>query len=317
MIVGYIDPNFPDPNGPNDAEIVIYGYVPSVALGSLGATLFFIAAVLHLWLVIKYKTWYFSTMVLGLVLEVVGYIFRILSSQKDPYSIVRNSDPQCQRAVEAMIYMGALLMGASQPFYVVQYFTIVVAPVFFSAAIYTIISVLIRAYGRQYAVLPPKVILAVFISFDVVGTAIQVAGAATVGVAYSQGKDPAVPSHVLLGGLSIQVASFAGFLVILGWTLVRARGSTVKISKMFLTTTIVASIAIFVRTCFRVAEGAEGLMSKLSVHEAYFGGLEFAPVVIAVFLLAYGHPGRYVQSSKVHDEKNSEHAGDSVGLSSA
>ena len=178
-----------------------------------------------------------------------------------------------------------------------------VAPVFFSAAIYTIVSVLISIYGREHAVLPPKVILGVFITLDVISTVIQIAGAAMVGVAYSNEKDPTTPSNILLAGLSAQLASFTIFLVVLGWTLLRARQSSAKVSPVFLTMLIVASLAIFLRTCFRVAEGAEGLMSALSVHEAYFGALEFAPVVIAVFLLAYGHPGRYLQQSGRYHEK--------------
>ena len=177
----------------------------------------------------------------------------------------------------------------------VQYFCIVVAPVFFSAAIYTIVSVLINAYGKEYAPLPPRVILGVFISFDIVSTIIQIAGAALVGVAYSNQKDPTTPSHILLAGLSIQVFSFAAFLLILTWTLLRSKQSEVAVSRIFLGTLITATLAIYLRTCFRLAEGAEGLMQPLSTHEVYFGCLEFAPVVVAVYLLAYGHPGRYLK----------------------
>lgn len=88
-------------------------------------------------------------------MEIVGYVFRILSSQDNPYSV---------------------------PWFVAQYFCIVVAPVMFSAAIYAVASVLINTYGREYAPLPPKLVLAVFITCDVVATVVQVAGAALVGV---------------------------------------------------------------------------------------------------------------------------------------
>jgi hypothetical protein len=49
------------------------------------------------------------------------------------------------------------------------------------------------------------------------------------------------------------------------------------------------------RTCFRLAETAEGLLATLSTHEVYFGCLEFAPIVIAVYLLVYWHPGRWLR----------------------
>lgn len=44
-----------------------------------------------------------------------------------------------------------------------QYFFIVVAPVFFSAAIYSLASVMITIYGREYAPMPPKLVLWIFI----------------------------------------------------------------------------------------------------------------------------------------------------------
>lgn len=62
---GYIDPNFPNPNGPGDASIIIYGYTPSIVVGVLGATLFFLAGILHLHQLLKYRTWYFSTVIVG------------------------------------------------------------------------------------------------------------------------------------------------------------------------------------------------------------------------------------------------------------
>ena len=51
-----------------------------------------------------------------------------------------------------------------------QYFFIVVAPVFFSAAIYSLASVMITIYGREYAPMPPKLVLWIFIVCDVVAT---------------------------------------------------------------------------------------------------------------------------------------------------
>lgn len=64
---GWIDPNFPNPMGPGDATIIIYGYTPSFALGALGCVLFFVAGIGHVSQLMKYKSWYFSTMVVGIV----------------------------------------------------------------------------------------------------------------------------------------------------------------------------------------------------------------------------------------------------------
>ena len=210
-------------------------------------------------------------------MEVVGYVFRILSSQQDPYSV---------------------------PWFVVQYFFIVVAPVFFSAAIYAIVSVLINTYGRKYSPIPPKVVLGVFLTCDIVATIVQIAGAALVGVAYSNRDDPTTPNNVLLAGLAFQVFSFAVFLIVLAWTLGKARQSSVRVNHTFLVALIVATLAVYLRTCFRLAETAEGLMQDLSTHEVFFGCLEFLPILVAVYIFTYWHPGRWLLKARVTEKSH-------------
>ncbi len=204
-------------------------------------------------------------------MEIIGYIFRILAAKKNPYSVA---------------------------YFVAQYFCIVVAPVFFSAAIYTIINVMINRVGREYAPLPPKVILGIFIACDVIATVIQIAGAALVGKAYSNGTDPDTPNNILLAGLAFQVFSFAVFISVLVLFLGRSRKVTSKQFKIFAAATLFATLAVYLRTCIRLAETAEGLLEFLSTHEAIFGCLEFLPIIIAVYLFIYFHPGRWLGSKK-------------------
>lgn len=76
-------------------------YTPSLAVGVLGVVLFVVGLIAHLYLLLRHRTWYFSTVVVGTIMEIVGYAFRILSSQQNPYSVpwfvvqvrsVRNTD---------------------------------------------------------------------------------------------------------------------------------------------------------------------------------------------------------------------------------
>lgn len=113
---GFIAPNFSNPNGPHDAHIIIYGYIPSFALCLLAIVLFTLSFFLHLFEVARYKTLYFLPLSLGCALETLGYIFRALSAHKDPYNIID---------------------------FIIQYFMIVTAPVFISASIYVCLSRLI------------------------------------------------------------------------------------------------------------------------------------------------------------------------------
>lgn len=271
MSRGYVDPNFSNPMGPNDAGIVIYGYTPALALAVIGAVTFGTSTLLHLAQVLRYRTWYFAIIIVGAAMEVVGYIFRALSSQVDPYSVI---------------------------YFVVQYFFIVCAPVFFSAAIYVVLSRFINKAGRQYTPLPPKVIVIVFVVLDVVTTGIQIAGAALIGKAESDDKDSTTPNNILLAGLAIQVFSFAVFLVLLcacAWRVRQQKDTTVwarsSRAQLLLLALVITSVLIELRTIFRLIETAQGVFGYLSSHEVFFGCLEYLPVVLAVTTWNFLHPG--------------------------
>jgi CDP-diglyceride synthetase len=180
----------------------------------------------------------------------------------------------------------------------------------FSAGIYTILSVLIKRVGRQYAPTSPKLILWFFITCDVIATGVQVAGAAMIGVAESNRKDPTTPNNILLAGLAFQVFTFFLFIILLAVCLSRARHSigrsssstdkdgpingTAPVNWSFIMALVVATLMVYLRTCFRLAETAQGLYGGLSTHEVFFGCLEFAPIVIAVYLFNIWHPGRCI-----------------------
>lgn len=172
---------------------------------------------------------------------------------------------------------------------------IVVAPVFFAAAIYTVLSILINATGRDYAPLRPTWILWIFITCDVVATVIQILGAALIGVASSNRKDTTTPNNILLAGLAFQAFTFLVFILLFAVFAWRARKVMFKVvGKGFYIAFAVAVVLMYLRVCFRLAETGEGLFGKLNTHEVYFGCLEFAPVVVAIWLLAIWYPGRCV-----------------------
>ncbi|KAK7432459.1 hypothetical protein QQZ08_001024 [Neonectria magnoliae] len=266
----YVDPDFPNPNGDWDTPIILYGYTPAFSLAVFAATWFFIFLVIHLAQTIRYRSWYFVTFPVGLVLEVLGYVARTLSAKKDPYHLL---------------------------YFILNYFFIVTAPVFLTAGIYTILSALIPRLGRCYSFLPPRAILWFFITSDAIATVVQITGAALIGVRQSDRKDPTDANNILLGGLAYQVFSLGVFVVLVGSFLFRTRQemkSNTKNLASFMVAFAVATILVYLRTCFRLAETAEGLGGHLSSNEIYFACLEFAPVAAAVLLFAVWHPGRCV-----------------------
>ncbi|KAK0383635.1 hypothetical protein NLU13_9546 [Sarocladium strictum] len=265
---GYVDPNFPSPGGKWDTSVIIYGYTPSFALAVFAAAWFALFFVAHLYQVVRHRSWFFIVFPVGLLFEIVGYIARSLSAKKNPYNLI---------------------------YFILNYFFIVTAPVFLAAGIYTILSALIPRLGRKYSFLPPKVILWFFITSDVIATITQVAGAALIGVASSKRKDPTTANNILLGGLAYQVFSMGVYVILTVTFLFRARDA-IRQSKLTLFAGVFAfaTILIYLRTCFRLAETAEGLNGELQTKEIYFACLEFAPVALAVLLFAGWHPGRCV-----------------------
>lgn len=198
----------------------------------------------------------------------MGYVFRCFSARVNPYKV---------------------------NYFVIQYFFIVVAPVFFAAAIYTILSRLINATGRQYAPLKPRIILWVFITCDIVATIIQILGAALIGVAASNRRDTTTPNNILLGGLAFQAFTFLIFIILFIMFAVRAKVVLFRsTSKAFYGAFSLAVLLFYLRVCFRLSETAQGLYGELNTNEVYFGTLEFMPVVLAVWLMAAWHPGRCI-----------------------
>jgi hypothetical protein len=272
-VKGYIDPDFPNPNGPSDVPVIIYGYTPSFALAVFAVAWFAVLLIAHTTQTIRYRNWWWIPVSVGLAFEVIGYVARCLSAKKDPYNL---------------------------NFFVINYFFIVTAPVFLAAGIYTILSVQINRLGRQFSPLPPRFILAFFITSDAVATILQVAGAAMIGVAESKRKDPSTANNILLGGLAYQVFSIGAFVVVAAVFVWRAR-HVLRDEKLvsFNVVYALATVLIYMRTAFRLAETASGLYSALQTSEVYFACLEFAPVALALLLLAVWHPGRCIGAASV------------------
>ncbi|KAI4221482.1 MAG: hypothetical protein L6R36_006875 [Xanthoria steineri] len=285
---GYVDPNIPNPNGEGDAPIIIYGYTPTLALAVLAIVLFGLLLLFHAFRLYTTRLYAFSILLVFTTLcEVVGYVFRLRSSPPpvgNPYGVIN---------------------------FVVQYFFIVTAPVFLSAAIYTTLTSFIAALSGhnsniRAARLSPlglskRTILGIFITADVIATIVQIAGAALIGVSQSNRKSPVTANNILLAGLAFQVFAFLVFLILLfifirnaGKVMLSTEGGGGNRMQMYTLALVVSSLLVYLRTCFRLAETSQGVGGYASSHEAFFGALEFAPIVVAIGLLGWWHPGRLV-----------------------
>lgn len=179
------------------------------------------------------------------------------------------------------------------------------------------LSILIRTTpdGSRHAPLRPKLILWIFITCDVIATVIQIIGAALIGVAYSNRRDPTNPNNILLAGLVFQAVTFLVFLILLGLFIWRAKKVAFQVaSKAFYASFWTSVLFVYLRICFRLAETAQGLEGELQSHEVYFGTLEFMPVIIALALLAVWHPGRCINRQTTKDSRSRKNQQEAVGV---
>ena len=124
-----------------------------------------------------------------------------------------------------------------------------------------------------------------------------------IGNAESKDKNPTAGKNILLAGLAIQVFDFLIFLLLTTWFLKKAKKVIWerKERRFFLVAFIAATLFVYLRTCFRLAEVAQGVKAYLFTHEDYFAGLEFAPIAAAMLLFNGWHPGRCLRKDLVSE----------------
>ena len=120
----------------------------------------------------------------------------------------------------------------------------------------------------------------------------QIAGAASIGTAESNNRDPNPANNALIAGLALQSLSFAIFLLVFVSICVRLRSQRIQLFpgslaqyRWWLLLLLFTAVLVQLRTTFRLAESAQGVLGYLSTHEAFFGCLEFTPIALAVAAL--------------------------------
>ncbi|CAI7572993.1 unnamed protein product [Penicillium glandicola] len=259
-------------------EAYVY-YVPSLAGNAFYLAIFTILLVFQLVLGIRYRTWgYLAGLFGGLVLEIIGYAGR-LQMHYNPFRF----DPYLE-------YLICLTIG----------------PAFISASIYVCLGRIVVVYGEHISRLRPRTYTIVFILCDLISLLLQAAGGAITSIVDADQEDLAQAGiNIMIAGLASQVASLAIFMVLcldFAW---KVRNSHQKLNpeihmtdlrnsirwKAFLAGLALATLTIFIRSVFRVAELQSGFHSSLANNEVAFMILEGAMIVIALLCLTILHPG--------------------------
>ncbi|KAH7154802.1 RTA-like protein [Fusarium sp. MPI-SDFR-AT-0072] len=243
---------------------------------NLGANAFFLVCFslllpAQLFLGIKYKTWgYMVGMVCGLILEILGYAARTgLSKGIDLF----------------LMYIVTLTIG----------------PAFLSAAIYLCLARIIPIYGQHLARFRPMVYTTIFILLDFLALLLQSAGGALVGGDNASMWDTGL--SILKAGLSIHLVGIVIYSCLcfdFALQVAKNRGNwqhrfaLLQASsrfRRFCSCLAISTLAILIRTAFRVAELSKGFHSKIAESKPAFLVLDGTMVLIASLCLTAYHPG--------------------------
>jgi hypothetical protein len=191
-----------------------------------------------------------------------------------------------------------------------------------SAAIYICLGHIVVVYGEGISRLKPRTYTIIFVLCDFLSLVLQAAGGAITSTADHDQEDLRQTGiNIMIAGLASQVASLGVFLCLCADFAWRVYKNPEKINEsmyhlrktlkwkafligrlllprissrcVYLTTIglTVGTLAIFVRSIFRVAELREGFDGPLANDEVTFMILEGAMMVIATLCLTVLHPG--------------------------
>ncbi|KAH7225182.1 RTA1 like protein-domain-containing protein [Fusarium oxysporum] len=261
------DPNY------RHADWSFYRYEPSTAAAVIFVVLFSITTIVHVFQLIKTKTWYMLAFCLGGISEIAGYIGRAINSTEDP---------------------GCWTLGP----YVVQSVLLLIAPALMAASIYMILSrVILLTEGEVHAVIRRRWLTKIFVVGDIISIELQSAGGSMMSGANEGNNLMKIGEYVIIGGLFFQLAIFGIFIVVVSVFHRRMNRSPTNKSlepsirwRHYLTTLYITSGFIWVRSLFRVIEYLDGNDGYLMRTEAFMSVFDATLIWIVMVWMNWYHP---------------------------
>ncbi|RAH47682.1 RTA1 domain-containing protein [Aspergillus brunneoviolaceus CBS 621.78] len=265
-------------------DLAYINYQPNIPANVLFLVIFGLLLAAQIALGTWFRTWtYMGAMTAGLILEILGYIGRVMM----------HSNPFDFNAF--LLYLICLT----------------IAPAFFTAAIYICLGRIVIVYGEGISRIRPRTYTILFVTCDIIALVLQAAGGAITSIADSDQKslsDTGV--NIMITGLAFQVASLMLFIVLASEFALRVRRSSEDMKnastssvrnglkwQMFLLAyanpskgLAIAVSTIFTRSIFRVAELKGGFSSDLANDEIALMILESTMIAIACICMTAAHP---------------------------
>ncbi|PBK96440.1 RTA1-domain-containing protein [Armillaria gallica] len=177
----------------NLSDVKLYQYTPNVVAATIFAVTFLALSILLAWKNYRGRSWYFSAMVIGGLMEGVGYFGRAVSHND---------------------------ITAVGP-YVVQSILLLVAPALFAASIYVLLGLIMRKLRTErFSLIRINWLTKNFIAGDVLIFLLQSGGGGLQAVAKYQGDVNLGQSitnlgqNIVVAGLIAQIVWLGGFILV-------------------------------------------------------------------------------------------------------
>ncbi|KAF2173032.1 hypothetical protein M409DRAFT_16982 [Zasmidium cellare ATCC 36951] len=247
-----------------------YPYDPSEAAAIIFTVLFALTTSLHAFQLISKRTWFMIPFFIGGILEIVGYIGRVIAATEAP---------------------GPYETGP----YIVQTITLLVAPALFAASIYMQLGrivLMLKADDKLF--IRRTWVTKIFVAGDVASFLLQAAGG---GLSASDDSNTSkLGKDIIIVGLFVQIVFFGLFVVVAALFNIRLNKNPTPSAhtlpwKKHMYTLYAVSILIFVRSIVRVVEFIQGFEGYIYSHEVFLYVFDATMMFIAMGIMNVVHPG--------------------------
>jgi hypothetical protein len=274
----------------SDEQRSFYHYDPSEAAAGVFAVLFALSFLHATWKIFRRRSWVWLVFLFAVGMEVVGFAARVVSARD---TTARNP-------------------------YIISFLMILLAPVFMAGVIYVLFGRIVfwvmppEARTMKNLWVPARFVTLIFVAFDVLSILLQAIAGVVITSVDDNTEDP--QSRLDLGralgliGVAVQLGGFGLFTIIAvrfhfvsrkaDPNFARYNMETFGINKSWqklLYAINFSCLMILIRSCFRMAEFAEGPDGVLYSAEWYIYVLDITPVAIAALLYNLYFPGNYLK----------------------
>ncbi|KAH6967086.1 RTA1 like protein-domain-containing protein [Fusarium venenatum] len=264
---------------PSENTFKMYHYHPSEAGAMAFVILFLITTLAHTWQLFRYRVWFVVPIIIGGILEMIGYAGRYASGKETPNWTLTP--------------------------YIIQAILLLVAPALFAGTIYMELGRTITLVdGEGLALISRKWMTKIFVVGDVLSFFLQGGG----GGYQSAGSLSALRmgAKIIIIGLFVQLAFFGAFLVVaINWHINIVRRPTTRSRigipwQKHLKLLYATGVLIMVRSIFRAVEYLQGDDGYLLAREGYLYVFDALLMFFVMVLFNIMHPAElFVDRSRI------------------